>query len=148
MSKQNGSTKDVTSVSLDKQLIRKAANSEHINLSGLCNDLLEEYFDSGDASKARLEARRQRLVEQKEHLEREKSQLEDELDRIDRQLELKREEEQQREERIERLADQLPDDVDPDNPAVMNWAGKLDLTPATLVDRIEDHRPDVAVSSR
>jgi len=146
---KNGKTKDVTSVSLDAELISRAKKSEHINLSGLCNDLLEEYFDSGDASKARLEAKRDRLLEQKEDLERELAHLEDELSQIDTQLEQVREQEQEREQQVKQLAEQLPPHrVDADNAAILNWAGKLDLSPATLAEKVEEQQPDVAASRR
>jgi hypothetical protein len=62
MSKQNGSSKKTTGVSLDKDLHDQVAAREHINLSGLCNDLLEECFSSGSVSKARLEAKHDRLL--------------------------------------------------------------------------------------
>lgn len=146
MSKKNGngSTKSVTSVSLDDDLRRKAKNGEHINLSGLVNDLLEEYFDTGDASKARLEARRDRLLQQKEDLQRELSHLEDELNKIDLQLERKKEQQEQMQQKIEELADSLPNGVDANNPAIQNWAGKYDLTPATLAEKVNEQQPDIA----
>jgi chromosome segregation ATPase len=146
MSKQNGSSKGVTSVSLDEDLLNRASRQEHINLSGLCNDLLEEYFNSGSASRARLEAKHDRLLEQKEHLEAELGHVEEELDRVKEQLEQHREEEQAREEKIKDLAEQLPADLDPENPAVMNWAEKLEMTPRELCEEIEEKRGPVTGS--
>lgn len=132
--------KQVTSVSLDADVVRRAKSRDHVNLSGLCNDLLSEYFSTGNSAKARLEARRQRLEHQKEHLETELRQIDNELDDVKTQLAEIAEQEQATVEQLEQLADTLPDDLDPDNLAVQTQAGKLDLKPVKLVERIEEIR--------
>jgi len=145
MSKQNGAAKDVTSISVNKEILDRAQSSEHINLSGLCNDLLDEYFASGSTTKARLEAKRDRLLEQREHLEAELAHVEDELDAVEDQLEEHRDRAEKLEQTLEDLADRLPEDLDATNPAVQNWARKLELTPTELTEEIRALRSGVHV---
>jgi len=38
------------------------------------------------------------------------------------------------------LADRLPNDLTPENPAVMNWAGKLEMSPTELCEAIREKR--------
>jgi len=139
VSEQNGQKK-TTSISLDADLKQRAQSNAHINLSGLCNDLLEEYFASGSSSKARLEAKRDRLLQQREHLETELAHLNEEIETVEAQLAECEERDRHRDKKVEELAEQLPDDVDAENPAVQNWATKLDLTPAQLTDEIRAQR--------
>jgi len=139
VSEQNGQKK-TASISLDADLKQRAQSNAHINLSGLCNDLLEEYFASGSSSKARLEAKRDRLLQQREHLETELAHLNEEIETVEAQLAECEERDRHRDKKVEELAEQLPDGVDAENPAVQNWATKLDPTPAQPTDEIRAQR--------
>jgi len=126
------SNKKTRTVSLD------AENHEYLktedNASAVVNDLIEQLRQGGDRHTAAIDLQ----IEQKE---RELSEAEGKVDRLKQELsELRRlRASTQREEdaRLEQAIDALEGvPRDPSNPAVENWAGKLGMTPAELVDEL------------
>lgn len=146
MTRQNGNgpNKKVTSVSLDQEVYGEVTSRASVNLSGLVNDLLGEYFASGDATLAQLKAQRDRLQERRESLEGELAEVEEDLERVTDQLEAQRERVAEREEKIDELAESIAvgdhAEVDAENPAVQTQARKLSMTPEELADAIQDRR--------
>jgi hypothetical protein len=78
MSRSNGHgvTKLSRSVHLDKPVVEEA-NAKNINLSALANDLPGECFRTDSSARARLEAKREHLLERGEHHQGQLDRIED-----------------------------------------------------------------------
>jgi len=104
------------------------------NASAVVNDLIEQLRQGGDRQTAALDLQ----IEQKE---RELSEAETTVDRLERELaelrELRANYEHEEDAKLERAIEALEGTPrDPSNPAVENWAGRLGMTPAELVEKL------------
>jgi len=132
------------SISIDESLARKIDQRHEINFSSLVNDLVKHYF-AGDATshqtKTALEVQLQHVqdeIEQKEERLRQLRKREEELKQL-----IEEHEDQQDplvEKALEVLQD-LPDDkLHAENDAVINWASKIEISPAKLVELVKNER--------
>jgi predicted nucleic acid-binding Zn-ribbon protein len=132
------------SVTIDESLARQIDQRNEINFSSLVNDLVEHYF-AGDATahktKTALKVQLQHVqdeIEQKEERLRQLRKREEELEQL-----IEEHEDQQDplvEEALEVLQD-LPDDkLHAENDAVINWASKIGISPAKLVELVKNER--------
>jgi flagellar motility protein MotE (MotC chaperone) len=139
--------KKTTSLSIDADLKRAVSQREELNLSGVVNDFLRGYLAHGDATAATLEARLEHLQRKNERLLKQVDEVEQEIAHVEELLEAQREAAETDHEEIERLAHDLPEDLSVENPAVKNWARKLNRRPKELVELVEKHRANGAASS-
>ena len=133
------SEKERKTFSLDAEVVEEL-NEKNLNASGVANDLLREYLIGGTTAAVGKEIRIQ-------HIEQEIEEQLTERDRINRRIErlrnererLEREIEQEQAEHRERLTEaaQFVRGKDADNPAVENWAEKLNMEPYELLQRVE-----------
>jgi len=79
--------KERTTVSLDEPLIREVRDRRGLNLSGLVNEFLQDYFAFGDAAEAHLEARLSHLQDREGQLEDELESVRQEIDYVEARLE-------------------------------------------------------------
>jgi len=126
------SDKERRTVTLDSE------NHEYLkkedNASAVVNDLINQLRQSGERQTAALDLQ----IEQKE---RELSEAETTVDRLERELaelrQLRANYEHEEDAKLERAIDALENTPrDPSNPAVENWAGRLGMTPAELVEEL------------
>jgi len=130
------SNKKRTSVSLNPR--NASYLKEHDNASKLVDDLVEKYRE-GDGSRdyAALELRLKQKREEREEVQRKLERVDQEIADIEELLsEWTADDRSDVREAIEKLSDTPRD---PDNPAVQTWAEKLEMTPARLVEILEDH---------
>jgi len=127
------SDKERRTVTLDSE------NHEYLkkedNASAVVNDLIEQLRQGGDRQTAAIELQ----IEQKE---RELSEAEGKVERLERELaelqELRANFEHEEDAELERAIEALEGTPrDPSNPAVENWAGRLGMTPAELVEELQ-----------
>lgn len=132
------------SVTIDESLATEIDQRSEINFSSLVNDLVKRYF-AGDATahktKAALEVQLQHVqdeIEQKEERIRQLRKRKDELEQLIEEHEDKQE--PLVEEALEKLQT-LPDDkLHNENDAIIHWASKIGISPAKLVELIENER--------
>mgnify|MGYP000040523149 CR=1 FL=1 len=126
------SDKETRTVSLD------AENHEYLktedNASAVVNDLVTQLRQGGDRQSAALDLQ----IEQKE---RELSDAQGTVDRLETELaelrQLKTAYEREEDARVEQAEAALEGaELEPTNPAVENWSGKLGMTPQELVEEL------------
>lgn len=134
--------KERKTVSMDETLAEEIDRRPELNLSGVVEDFLRGYLSYGDKTSAALEARLEALERQREQLKTELDDVEAEMEEVRTLLEEQREAESHHDEVLDELAEKFPDgdQLTADNPAVRNWANKLDRRPTELVDEIEHRR--------
>lgn len=125
--------------SLDDEVVEEL-NERNLNASGVANDLLTEYLIGGTTAATGKEIRIQ-------HIEQEIEQQLNERDRINRRIERLRNERERLEREIEKQQSEYHDRLEEaaqfvrgkpaDNPAVENWANKLNMTPEELLTEVE-----------
>ena len=131
----------VTSVSIDDDLHERLQEDERVNASGLFNSFLREYYSTGaaDGVQFRIREVERRLDEATERVDR----LEEEKQRLKEQ---KAERQQMRGESLEdklMILDSIPNNqLDKDNPAVINHANDLCMPPRELAEEARNHRPN------
>jgi len=132
------------SVTIDESLAREIDKRNEINFSSLVNDLVKHYF-AGSATahktKAALEVQLQHKQDEVKQKEEQLRRLREEVEELEQLIE---EHENQQdplvEEALEVLQD-LPDDkLHSENDAIVNWASKIEISPAKLVELLEDER--------
>lgn len=133
--------KKKTSISVDKEIHERLQNDPHINVSGLVNDLLKEYYATGVANG--LDLRKQRVRDDLERARQKVSQLEEQMEKLRQNEEYRK---QKREENIEQALDKLRDipgyRLTVDNPAIVTQANKHGLKPEKLLRRSKEDRPN------
>lgn len=100
-------------ISLPPELDEKLSQS-HINASGLIQELLWSYFAYGDVGEAAEAIAEKHQADRTEQLE----------DACSTLAGIK----------------ETSGDLDRTNPAVMNWSGKLEMPPETLLEHVEEYR--------
>lgn len=130
------SDKVSTSVTLEPEN-REYLDREVNNRSAFINDLIEAHRKGkSEMEEAIARHRKQQLKSELRSVESREEQITNELEHINQKI-------ASEEERKERLWKEAIDalegvPMEPDNPAVQNWAGKLDMTPAELIEEIEE----------
>jgi predicted nucleic acid-binding Zn-ribbon protein len=127
---------DKVSVRVDSDTSRRLDRSE-VNTSGLVRSLLQHYFRTTDTVEAGLEKQLADLQDQLRALEREKSDIEQriedtrrEIDQVEHRLKQRRENVP---DEVTEFADRIRDgkfklsNLEPDNPAVENYAQKAGI---------------------
>lgn len=125
-------SKETRTVSLDEE--NDEWLEEQNNASAVVNDLVEQARRNGGTQMAAINLQ----ITQKE---RELEHRESDVDRLKREVEelreLKRLEQKEEEANLERAADALEGvPLEEDNPAVENWAEKLGMSAAELVEEL------------
>jgi len=110
--------------------------SNHDNASALVRDLVEQYRREGKPERAALKLRRKQKAAELEEARKKVERLESDLSEIDAMIKNMNAAE---ETDIEEAAEALDGvELTCDNPAVNNWAQKLNITPTELIDSIEE----------
>lgn len=105
------------------------------NASALVDDLVSQYRKTGDRNTTGLELQRKhKQAELEEALDR-AERLRREVNELSAVIESTREQQDDQWETAQDALTGVP--RDPDNPAIQNWAQKLGVTPARLIERLE-----------
>lgn len=129
--------KERTSVTLDPDLYDRVQRDESMNLSGLVNRVVREYYEGGhpdglDLQIRRVENRLEEVRAEEEKLEQRLSDLEERKERVDDTLE----------EALDALEGLSTAKLHPENLAVENQARKLGVQPDVLCEKVEQARAD------
>ena len=125
-------------ITIDDQLARIVDDHDEFNLSGFVNACLEQHFagnDVGSPEQAALRAELERIEAQLDEVASKRERLREEQQRIEEQL---TEVEAEEPELLDQARDALADTPrDADNPAIQNWAAKLGIPAADLIDELD-----------
>jgi len=125
-----------TSISVDEDVYQYLQQSE-VSQSGLINELVREYKSNEQRQIAALELRHTHLIEEGEDLEERAERKFEQADEVKEVLEKKRTEEHELMADAREALAAIPDEkTTTDNPAVENWADKMELTPSELIERL------------
>jgi len=121
-------------VTLDEGLVTWL-DSEYHNRSAAIQELVEAARDGTGAPKDKV---REYQIQQLElDLKREQSQIQATKERLETLRSLQQQSESQTESELEDARDALEGvPREADNPAVVNWAGNLDMTPSELLEEL------------
>jgi uncharacterized protein YlxW (UPF0749 family) len=134
-------------VSIDEDVHNQLSSQEHINASSIVNELLRQYLFQGESQDAALHMRKKDLEKQIEetrqeitHLESKVERLQDEKEQVKQMIQDRRREGIKE---IEKFADIIQQgdfagEIEPDNPAVQNYAQDANMTPTRFVQEVED----------
>lgn len=129
-------TKKRTSISVDPDVYQFLQQPE-INQSQLIQELVREYRENEKRQVAALELRLRQLEEDAENLEQRAQNKRQQAKEVAALLDDAQEaENEQLQEAREALSGINLQRVSPDNPAIENWASKLDMEPTALIDRL------------
>lgn len=127
--------KKVTSVSIDEELSKRLKHDEHVNASGLFNQFLKEYYSTGSADGLDF-----RLIQVEQEIEKKCDELERLKKERDRLREAKEQREEERDPELDQTVEQLrsiPEGkLGPKNPAVVQQAQNLGMSPQQLMNKI------------
>ena len=127
-------SKQRVSASVDKE-VHEYLSRDHINASGLINDLVENHMQTGGNRKAMLELREQQIKSKIDELEGTLEVKERELAEVQAELAEFRD---HTDEVLDEAASALTGiDPDPENQAIKNWAEKADLSPDEFASRLQ-----------
>jgi len=128
----------------DRERISVTLESENVayldrevnNRSAFINDLIEAHRKGkSEIDEAVARHRKQQLESELRRIESEKSSVQSELEHLEEKLSR---EEARKQEKLQEARDTLePGQFVPENPAVENWADKLDMTPEELIEELE-----------
>lgn len=124
--------KKTKTFSLDPEIKEYASNLD--NASAVVNDLLEQHKKGSDSTLVALDLqikqkrqKKQRVKEEYESIERDVAEL----------VELRRQLSQVEDNDLEEAKTKLEGvERDPSNPAIQNWAGKLEMTEVELIEAL------------
>lgn len=126
-------SKENISASVDPEVAAHLSRDE-VNASGLINSLVKKQMAGGTSERAMVELRLEQVeseIEQTESrletLTAERDQLQARLDDIDDKATSELAEARENLDGVPR---------DPENPAIVNWATKLDMTPEQLLEEL------------
>lgn len=128
-------SKERRTVSLDPE-VEEYLSQEGVNASELVNNLVETHVSAGGNEKAMLELREQQLESEVAELESRTETKQEELAQVrDRLSEFR----DKREDVIQEARNTLEDiPLEPDNPAVQNWAGKAEMPVDEFIAALEN----------
>jgi len=113
-------------------------SQEHINASGLVNDLVKRHMSGDDTEAAIREFRINQLEDEAEEYA---GIAERKRERAERLREVAEQEQSERKQAVQEVVDDLVNkDVprDPDNPAIKTQADNLDMEPTELLDELPE----------
>jgi len=126
------------SVTIDEDLAEWVEN-RNINFSGLVNDLLNQYRATNESDlsvlKRRIKEEQEEVAELREKIDRKETNLR----KLENELEQREEKEEEKKNLLREARDALEDTpLNRENPAVKNWARKLEMKPVKLVEELSD----------
>jgi DNA repair exonuclease SbcCD ATPase subunit len=131
--------KDRKTFSLDERVVEELED-ETGNASAVVNDLLQEWLLSGGDGPIGKEIKLRDIESKLEEAKNERDKINRRIERLrNNKRRIEQQIEQQQEEQREKLqeAAQYVKDKPVDNPAVENWAEKLNMTPSELKKQVE-----------
>jgi len=132
-------SKERRTVSLDED-VDEFLGSEGVNASELVNKLVKNHASAGGDKQSMLELREEQLKSDISSLEGRVESKREELEAVQEQLSQYRD---KREDRLQEAAESVKHvALEPDNPAVENWAGKLDMTEREFIQQVEQYLPE------
>ena len=119
--------------------LKARAKADPRSIKQIVNDSLEREFSTAEtaAIERRIDEKRQRIQTLEREInerERELAKEQDDLARLERQLEDYTNHAEKQLEKARKALEGVPREAD--NPAIENWAGKLGMTPAELVEKL------------
>lgn len=132
-------SKERRTVSLDED-VDEFLGSEGVNASELVNKLVKNHASAGGDKQSMLELREEQLKSDISSLEGRVESKREELEAVQEQLSQYRD---KREDRLQEAAESVKHVVlEPGNPAVENWAAKLDMTEREFIQQVEEYLPE------
>lgn len=132
-----------TSISLDQD-VKERLDDLPVNRSELANRVFREYIYGSDGRLDGLKFREKMLEQEIEQFESQLEEKRAQLEKIREEREdMKTVDEELHEafEHFEQIAKNRGS-IEPDNPALENWAGKLGMRPKELLERFRQQRDD------
>jgi len=134
-------------VSIDEDVHDSLTSREHLNASSIVNELLRQYLFQGESQDAALHMRKRDLEKQIEdtrqeiaHLESKIERLQDEKENVNQMIQDRRREGL---EEISEFAETVRSgdfngELEPDNPAIKNYAQNANMTPERFISEVEE----------
>lgn len=109
------------------------------NRSGFVNELIEHYRQgTSEMNAAVAQFRREQLQSEKHSLQARIESIESELEKVEKNIAQSTE---QAEATMQEAVSELRNtSADPTNPAIKNWAGKLNMSPIKFCEKLEERR--------
>jgi septal ring factor EnvC (AmiA/AmiB activator) len=132
--------KQPRSFSIDEDVAEILSDRDDVNPSAAVNKFLREYLTSGRGAEAALEVRLSQLDEEIAEKEKELERLRRERERIDDRL---RQNKSELTEQVNEVANMVTEggfpveNIDPDNPAIQNWASEAGVPAERFVDELQ-----------
>lgn len=128
-------SKDRTSLSLDPE-VADYLRQDHVNASGLVNNLVKKHMAGGVSQDVIREFRIQQVESELDEIEGKRERKEAELRKLKEINEDKRDLKQSK---LDEAREALKDTPkDPENPAVENWAEEVGVSPSQLVEELSE----------
>ena len=126
-------SKERTSLSLDPE-VAQFLKQEHVNASGLVNQLVKQHMNGGAGEDIIRQFRIQQLESELDQIQSQEEQKRQELQKL-REIDQEKEEERHNAlEQVRPKIEKIPEESrSPDNPAVQTQADKVGLEPAELL---------------
>jgi len=132
--------------SLDEDVQQELSNRDHLNASSLANEFFRQYLFQGESQDAALHMRKNDLDRQIEttrqeigHLESKLERLQDEKEEVKDMIRQRRRKGHEKiDEAVEKIRDSPNFELEPDNPAIQQWAENANMTPERFIDEVED----------
>jgi predicted nucleic acid-binding Zn-ribbon protein len=132
--------KQPRSFSIDEDVAEILSDRDDVNPSAAVNKFLREYLTSGRGAEAALEVRLSQLDEEIAEKEKELERLRRERGRIDDRL---RQNKSELTEQVNEIANKINQgdfpvkNIDPENPAIQNWASEAGVPAERFVDELQ-----------
>lgn len=134
-------------VRVSKDVKQQLDTEENVNTSAVVRQMLKTYLLRNDAVEVGLDRRIEQKCKEKERLQRQKQSIETDIEAVEQQIEALEEQLSERRqstpEEVEEFAEKVESgmldygQLEPDNPAVTNWAGKAGLPPERFVTEVK-----------
>jgi len=128
------------SFSIDEDVAEILTDRDDVNASAAVNKFLREFLTSGRGAEAALEVRLSQLDEEISETEKQLERLKRERDRIEDRL---RQNQSELTEQVNEVVNMVEnggfpvENIDPENPAIQNWASDAGVPAERFVDEIE-----------
>ena len=128
------------SFSIDENVAEILTDRDDVNASAAVNKFLREFLTSGRGAEAALEVRLSQLDEEISETEKQLERLKRERDRIEDRL---RQNQSELTEQVNEVVNMVEnggfpvENIDPENPAIQNWASDAGVPAERFVDEIE-----------
>lgn len=134
-------------VRVDSDVKQQLDTEENVNTSAVVRSMLETYLLRGDAVEVGLERRIEQKRRELERLRLQKQQLETDIESVQHEVETLEEQLSERRqstpEEVVQFAERIEsgrfshDQLDAENPALMNWASKAGLPPERFITEVK-----------